>query len=331
MELDNIICLGIESTAHTFGVSLIEGKKVLSNEKRSFTTDQGGMIPAAVADHHVQVFDEVFQSALLKANKTFKDIDLIAVSTSPGIGHTLRIGAFFARYLAIKLKKPLIPVNHCIAHLEIGRLLTDASDPILLYASGANTQIIGFESKKYRVFGETLDIGIGNFLDSFGRALDLGFPAGPKIEELARQGKNYIQLPYTIKGMDISLGGLLTNLKHKIKEGKYSKEDLCFSVQETVFAMLTEVCERALAHTDKTQVLLGGGVACNSRLQEMIRLMCDERSAKSFVLENQFLVDNAAMIALTGALIYSYEKRDLFDESKIDPYLRVDDITINYR
>jgi N6-L-threonylcarbamoyladenine synthase len=330
MDLPNIICLGIESTAHTFGVSVVKGKEVLSNEKKAFSTDEGGMIPAEVADHHVAIFDEVFMSALDKAKISPDNIDIIAFSASPGIGHTLRIGAFFARSLSISLKKPLIPVNHCIAHLEIGRILTDAEDPILLYASGANTQIIGYEAKKYRIFGETLDIGVGNFLDSLGRVLGLGFPAGPKIEMLAKNGK-YIKLPYTIKGMDISLGGLLTNLKHKIKEGKHSKEDICYSVQETVFAMLTEVTERALAHTDKKQVILGGGVACNKRLQEMIKIMCAERGAESFTVENQFLVDNAAMIAITGILIYSFEKRDMIDESRIDPYKRTDDILINYR
>ncbi|MFP4567828.1 MAG: KEOPS complex N(6)-L-threonylcarbamoyladenine synthase Kae1 [Candidatus Woesearchaeota archaeon] len=327
----SLLCLGVESTAHTFGVSVIRGDVVLSNEKKAFTTIEGGMIPSDVADHHVKVCDVVLLDAIKKANVEFSDIDLIAISTSPGIGHTLRIGAFFARALAIRLKKPLIPVNHCIAHLEIGRIKTLATDPILLYASGANTQIIGFEASKYRVFGETLDIGVGNFLDSFGRALNLGFPAGPKIEALAKKGKNYVSLPYSIKGMDVSFGGLLTNLKSKIKKEEYSKEDLCFSVQETVFAMLTEVVERALAHTDKKEVILGGGVACNKRLQEMINIMCSERGAKSFVLENEFLVDNAAMIALTGLLIYSHSKKDLLHESKIDPYLRTDDILIKYR
>jgi N6-L-threonylcarbamoyladenine synthase len=312
-------------------VSVVCGKKVLSNEKKSFTTNSGGMVPSEVADFHVSVLDEVFLNALSKANISPKDLDVIAVSTSPGIGHSLRVGAFFARALSLKLSKPLIPVNHCIAHLEIGRLLTSSKDPILLYASGANTQIIGFEAKKYRVFGETLDIGIGNFLDSFGRALGLGFPAGPKIEALALKGKNFIKLPYSLKGMDVSFGGLLTNLKNKIKSKEYSVEDLCFSVQETVFAMLVEVCERALAHTDKKEVLLGGGVACNKRFQEMVKIMCSERGAEAFFLDNEFLVDNAAMIALTGLLIYSFEKKDLFSESKIKPYLRTDEVIINYR
>ena len=330
MKLPELTCLGIESTAHTFGISITQGKKILSNEKKSYTTTTGGMIPAEVADHHVKHFDEILKEALKKAQKSTQEIDIIAFSASPGIGHSLRIGAFLARTLAIKLKKPLIPVNHCIAHLEIGRILTNAKDPILLYASGANTQIIGYEAKKYRIFGETLDIGVGNFLDSLGRAMNLGFPAGPKIEQLAKKGK-YLELPYTVKGMDISLGGLLTNLKHKIKENKHTKEDLCYSTQETVFAMLTEITERALAHTDKKEVILGGGVACNKRLQEMIQLMCKERNAKSYTIPNEYLVDNAAMIALTGTQIYAKEQKNQLKNSKINPYERTDEVQINYR
>ncbi len=331
MNLKELVCLGIESTAHTFGVSVVKGRRVLSNEKKAFSTEGGGMIPSEVADHHVDIFDSVFLEALSKAGVKPENLDLIAFSSSPGIGHSLRIGAFFARTLSLKLNIPLVPVNHCIAHLEIGRILTSCEDPVLLYASGANTQIIGYEAKKYRVFGETLDIGVGNFLDAFGRALSLGFPAGPKIEELAKKGKNYVRLPYSVKGMDVSFGGLLTNLKHKLKENKYSNEDLCFSVQETVFAMLTEVTERALAHTDKSQVLLGGGVACNERFQEMVRIMCEERGAEFFTVPNEFLVDNAAMIALTGLLIYSDEEKNFFDDSKINPYERTDQVVINYR
>lgn len=331
MQSTDLIVIGIESTAHTFGVSVTRGKKVLSNEKDAYSTKTGGMIPSKVADHHVEVFDEIFKKALKKAGITANDIDLVAFSSSPGIGHSLRIGSTFARSLSLSLNKPIIPVNHCIAHLEIGRLQTAAKDPILLYASGANTQIIAYEAGKYRIFGETLDIGIGNFLDSFGRALGLGFPAGPEIEKLAKKGKDLVRLPYSVKGMDVSFGGLLTNLKHKIKENKISKEDLCYSVQETVFAMLVEVTERALAHTDKKEVVLGGGVACNKRLQEMCTIMCKERGAKSYCPENEFLVDNAAMIAWTGNLIFCSDKKIKFKDVIINPYERTDEVIIKYR
>ena len=215
-----MIVLGIESTAHTFSIGIIEvvrGKcNILANERKLFTTKEGGMIPSKVAQHHIDVSYDLINESLKKAKVKASEIDLISYSQSPGIGHMLRIGAVVARTLAVKLDKPIIGVNHCIAHLEIGRAMTKAKDPILLYVSGANTQVIAYESGKYRIFGETLDIGIGNFLDSFARALGLGFPGGPKVAALADKGKKYIELPYVVKGMDVSFGGILTNLKQKI-------------------------------------------------------------------------------------------------------------------
>jgi N6-L-threonylcarbamoyladenine synthase len=328
-----MICLGIESTAHTFGISIVSDrdKKVLSNIITAYKTESGGMIPAKVAEHHVEVLDDTLKKAVEKAGISIEDIDLIAYSQGPGIGHCLRIGAAFARSLSLLLKKPLIGVNHCIAHLEIGRFLTRAKDPVLLYVSGANTQVIAYEAGKYRVFGETLDIGVGNFIDSFARELELGFPGGPRIEEFARQGKKYIKLPYSVKGMDISLGGLQTNISKKIKAKEHSKEDLCFSVQETVFAMLVEVAERAMAHTGKNELLLGGGVACNKRLQEMCSLMCEERGAEGFVLENQFFIDNAAMIAICGIEMFSAGMTTKIEEADIRPYERTDDVSVKWR
>ncbi|MBU0615994.1 MAG: bifunctional N(6)-L-threonylcarbamoyladenine synthase/serine/threonine protein kinase [Nanoarchaeota archaeon] len=325
-------CLGIESTAHTFGASVVTDKgKVLSNVKHTYTTESGGIIPTDAAEHHVKFCDEIMKKALDEAKCSIKDIGLISFSQSPGIGNCLRIGAFAARSLAAITHKPIVGVNHCIAHLEIGRLLTSAKDPVLLYASGANTQVIAYDGGKYRIFGETLDQGVGNFIDSFARHIGLGFPGGPKVYELSLKGKEYIELPYVVKGMDVSFGGLLTNLKQKYDSGKYKVEDLCYSLQETVFAMLIEVSERALAHCEKTELLLGGGVACNKRLQEMCHKMCDDRGARCYVPEMQFLVDNAAMIAWQGILEYKAGKRQDIDNTQIDPYERTDDIIVNWR
>jgi N6-L-threonylcarbamoyladenine synthase len=209
-------------------------------------------------------------------------------------------------------------------------MLSGFKDPVLLYASGANTQIIAYDGGKYRIFGETLDIGIGNFIDGFARHIGLGFPGGPKIEKLGKKG-SYIKLPYTVKGMDVSFGGLLTNLKTKYNTGKYKKEDLAYSLQETVFAMLTEVSERALAHCEKKELVLGGGVACNKRLQEMCDIMCKERGAKCYTPENQFLVDNAAMIAWTGILMYKAGETIEIKDSEIRPYERTDEVEVSWR
>lgn len=326
-----MICLGIESTAHTFGISIVKDKKVLSNIITAYKTKSGGIIPAELAEHHLEVLEDTFRKAIKKAGIKPADIELIAFSQGPGMGHALRIGAGFARSLSLLLKKPLIGVNHCIAHLEIGRFLTKAKDPVLLYVSGANTQVIAYEAGKYRVFGETLDMGVGNFLDSFARNLGLGFPGGPKIEQLAGKGKKYIKLPYSVKGMDISLGGMHTNLKQKIKSKQHLRQDLCFSVQETVFAMLVEVAERAMAHTGKNELILGGGVACNKRLQKMCRIMCKERKAKTFILENEFLVDNAAMIAVTGIEMFKSGLKTKIKDASIRPYERTDGVDVGWR
>ncbi|MBN2453943.1 bifunctional N(6)-L-threonylcarbamoyladenine synthase/serine/threonine protein kinase [Candidatus Woesearchaeota archaeon] len=326
-----MICLAIESTAHTFSAGIVTDKrKVLSNIISAYTTPKGGILPAEAADHHAEVCGDVINKALQKAELKMKEIDFIAFSQGPGIGQCLRIGATAAKVLSLKNKIPMVGVNHCIAHLEIGRALTAAKNPVLLYTSGANTQIISFEGGRYRIMGETLDIGVGNMLDSFARHIGIGFPGGPKIEESAKKGKNYVELPYVVKGMDASFGGILTNLKHKYDSGKYGKDDLCYSLQETVFAMLVEVAERALAHCNKDELLLGGGVACNKRFQQMCGIMCRERGAKLFVPEKQFLVDNAAMIAWTGILNFKAGVRTKLSESTIKPYWRSDDVEIVY-
>ena len=327
-----MICLGIESTAHTFGAGVIDDKgKILANVKDSYTTLKGGIHPTEAKNHHKECKDEVVSLALDSAGLTMRDIDVISFSQAPGMAPCLVVGMDKAKELALEFKKPLIGVNHCIAHLEIGRQLCDCKDPVMLYASGANTQIIAYEGGKYRIFGETLDNGVGNFLDGFARYMGMGFPGGPKIYELALKGKEFIELPYVVKGMDVSFSGIQTNLKQKYDSGKFKKEDLCYSCQETVFAMLVEVAERAMAHCEKDELLLGGGVACNKRLQEMCKKMCSERGAKCFIPPNSVMVDNGLMIAWEG--IIEYKSRGGGNISKLDikPYERTDDVLVSWR
>lgn len=327
------IIIGIESTAHTFGVGIVKNGKILVNVKDTYTTNKGGIIPVDAAKHHNKVKEEVYNKALKEAKIKEKEIQAIAFSQGPGLSPCLLEGIKFTKDISKKLGKPLIPVNHCVAHLEIGRI-TGTKDPVMLYASGANTQVIAYASEKYRVFGETLDIGVGNFIDNFARCFGIGFPGGPEVEKLAKKGKNYIELPYTVKGMDIALSGILTNLKQKNESKKFKKEDLAYSMQETVFAMLVETAERALAHIEKKELLLGGGVGCNKRLQEMCEIMCKERGAKFFVPPNNLLTDNGSMIAYTGELLFNngnyVEVKDI-DKIDIAPRQRTDQVEIKYR
>ena len=326
-----MICLGIESTAHTFGCGIINDKgRIYTNVIDAYKTEKGGIHPSEAKQHHEEIKDKVVEDALKNANLKLNAIDLISFSQGPGIAPCLLVGMKKAKELANKLNVPLVGVNHCIAHLEIGKLMTKAKDPVLLYASGANTQIIAYESGKYRVFGETLDQGVGNFLDQFARYIGLGFPGGPKIEKLALNGKDYIELPYVVKGMDVSFSGILTNLKQKFDSKKFSVEELAYSMQETVFAMLVEVSERAMAHTGKNELVLGGGVACNRRLQQMCRIMCDERNGKFFVPPNEMLVDNAVMIGWLG-ILQRKEATKKYDKMDIKPYERTDDVIVTWR
>jgi len=320
--------LGIECTAHTFGTGIVKEGKILCNVRDSYTTEKGGIIPMDAAKHHKEVSEKVYRKVLEEAKIKEDEIKAIAISNAPGLAPCLQEGIKFAKKKADKLGLKLIPVNHCVAHLEIGRI-TGARDPVLLYASGANTQIIAYSGGKYRVFGETLDIGIGNFIDNFARILGLGFPGGPKIMELATKG-NYIELPYTIKGMDVAFSGMLTNLKQKY-EMDMKKEDLAFSLQETAFAMLVEASERAMAHVGKNELVIGGGVGCNTRLQEMCRIMCEERNAKFFAPSNDLLTDNGAMIAYLGEIMFKFGIWKDINKIGINPRERTDDVIVVWR
>ncbi len=336
-----MLCLGIESTAHTIAIAIVDEKcNILVEEKKMFTTKQGGLIPRELTEHHYKLAPELLKKALEKSGKKINEIDLIAFAQGPGIGNSLRVGAILARQLSLLHNIPLVGVNHCIAHIEIGRKLCNANDPVLLYASGANTQIICFENNYYRVFGETLDLGIGNFLDSFGRKIGLGFPAGPILDQTYFNGKNLIELPYTVKGMDLAFSGLLTSSTQKYNEimktekiiNKEKKvNDLVYSTLHNAFAMLTEVTERALAHTEKKQVILGGGVGCSKALQEMVGKMCEERNAKLFIPPNNVMVDNAIMIAWLGIIMYKSKNKTSINQSEIKPKQRTDQIKVNWR
>ncbi|MCH8329548.1 MAG: N(6)-L-threonylcarbamoyladenine synthase Kae1 [Nanoarchaeota archaeon] len=327
------IILGIESTAHTFGIGIVRDGKILSNVRDMYRTKSGGIIPMEAAKHHKKVSKEVYEKSLEEAKIREGQIDTIAFSQGPGLAPCLLEGMKFVKELSRKLKKPIVPVNHCIAHLEIRAYLKNPpKDPVMLYASGANTQVIAYASGKYRVFGETLDVGVGNFIDAFARYAGIGFPGGPLIEKLAQKGEKYIELPYKVKGMDVAFSGILTNLRQKLESKKYSLNDLAFSLQETIFAMLVETAERAMAHTGKEELLLGGGVACNSRLQEMCEIMCKERGAKFFCPEKSLLVDNGAMIAFLGEIMFkSGMKEKNLDKIDIKPRQRTDDVEIVWK
>tara|TARA_B100000029_G_scaffold416619_1_gene420960 strand:+ start:1471 stop:2454 length:984 start_codon:yes stop_codon:yes gene_type:complete len=324
------VILGIESTAHTAGVGIITSEgKILSNQRSVYIPDQGeGIHPREAANHHSENLPKLFKSALKEAQLSPKDISLVSYARGPGLGPCLRTGATAARAFAYSNDIPLLGVNHCVAHLEIG-LLEGATDPVLLYLSGANTQVIAYAAGRYRVFGETIDIGIGNGLDKFAREAGMGFPGGPKLEKIA-EGDELVDLPYSVKGMDLAFSGLMTAAKQKLDSG-YSLPSVAYSVQETAFAMSCEVSERALAHTGKNELVLGGGVACNSRLREMAMTMANERGVKCFVPERALCVDNGVMIAWLGYQMMDADYEITDEDNVVNQKYRTDMVEVTWR
>ena len=317
--------LGIESTAHTFGVGIVEDGDILANERDTYKPKNGGIIPSEAARHHYDLAPSILDSALKKAGVKLKDIDAFAFAQGPGLLACLKTGYQVASFLAGKFDKKLIGVNHCIAHIEIARKTTGFDDPVMLYVSGGNTQVITFQNGRYTVFGETQDIGVGNLLDKTGRRLGVPFPAGPKIEEYARSGKKYILMPYAIKGMDVSFSGIETFASRQVE--KHKTEDICYSLQETAFSMLVEASERAMAYCKKNSLVITGGVAANDRLNEMGQKMCEERGADFDRIPKEFAGDNGAMIAYAGYLMRDCKTGDL----RPRPNYRTDQVEIEYR
>ena len=323
----SVISLGIEGTAEKTGVGIVDSDgNILAMEGCQLFPEEGGIHPRIAAEHHGEWIPKLIPKAVENAGISYDDIDLISFSQGPGLGPALRIVATSARSLALSLKKPIIGVNHCIGHVEVGKLDTGAINPVSLYVSGGNSQVIAYESGRYRIFGETLDIAIGNCLDQFGRETGLGHPGGPVIEKLAKKG-NYVDLPYVVKGMDFSFSGLLSAALRKYQKG-VSIEDVCFSLQETAFAMLVEVTERALSHTQKDEVMLCGGVSANSRLREMLKTMSEEHGAKFYMPEMKLCGDNGVMIAWLGLLMCNeFGPMDL-SETGIIQRFRTDEVDI---
>ncbi|ABR55300.1 putative metalloendopeptidase, glycoprotease family [Methanococcus vannielii SB] len=325
---NELICIGLEGTAEKTGVGVITSNgEVLFNKTVIYTPKIQGIHPREAADHHAETFIKLLNevSGVIPLDK----IDLVSFSQGPGLGPSLRVTATTGRALALSLKKPIIGVNHCVSHVEIGKLKTDALDPLTLYVSGGNTQVLAYTGKKYRVIGETLDIAIGNCLDQFARYCNLSHPGGVFVEQYAKEGKKFLKLPYTVKGMDISFSGLLTASMKKYDSNE-KIEDVCYSLQETAFSMLTEITERALSHTNKPEIMLVGGVAANDRLKEMLEIMCNEQNVDFYVPEKQFCGDNGAMIAWLGILQYINGKRMDILDTKTIPHFRTDMVDVNW-
>jgi N6-L-threonylcarbamoyladenine synthase len=329
-----MLSLGIESTAHTFGCSVVDSKgDVLSDARDVYKAPEGsGIHPREASRHHMEASPDILKNALKSANVTMKDIDIVGYSAGPGLGPCLRVGAVIARTVAGFYKKPLVPVNHALGHIELGAMLTGTSDPLVLLVSGGHTMILAFSHSRWRVFGETLDITVGQLLDQFGRALGFASPCGNRIEQLAsKSAGKYLQLPYIIKGNDVSFSGLLT-ASVKLASCNTELADTCYSLQETAFAMLAEAVERALSFTSKKEMMIVGGVAANKRLAQMLESVCSRQDAKLFVCPIKFAGDNGAQIAWTALQEYLATKMNVrVEESTVQQSWRLDTVHVSWR
>ncbi|KAJ8752496.1 hypothetical protein K2173_004784 [Erythroxylum novogranatense] len=337
--MKQLIALGFEGSANKIavGVVTLDGS-ILSNPRHTYITPPGhGFLPRETAQHHLQHVLPLVKQALDDAKLTPGEIDCLCYTKGPGMGAPLQVSAIVVRVLSQLWKKPIVAVNHCVAHIEMGRIVTGADDPVVLYVSGGNTQVIAYSEGKYRIFGETIDIAVGNCLDRFARVLQLSNDPAPgyNIEQLAKKGEKLIDLPYVVKGMDVSFSGILsyieTTTEEKLQNNECTPADLCYSLQETVFAMLVEITERAMAHCDKKDVLIVGGVGCNERLQEMMRIMCGERGGTLYATDERYCIDNGAMIAYTGLIAFAHGYTTPLEDSTFTQRFRTDEVHAIWR
>jgi len=324
--------LGIESTAHTFSCAIIEknGKKgkILSDVRKIYRPADGeGIHPREASRHHIENSSLVLSQCLKDANAMITDLDIVSYAAGPGLGPCLRVGAVVARSLSSFYKIPIYPVNHALGPIELGKLLTGAINPLVLVVSGGHTMLLAFLNKQWRVFGETLDITLGQLLDQFGRSIGFASPCGKNIEELASASLNYIELPYSVKGNDVSFSGLLSATKSVAKK---SKVDACYSLQETAFAMISETVERALSFTGKKELMIVGGVAANKRLSEMLKDVCRRHGCKFFVVPLHYAGDCGSQICWTGLLESQVKEGTLLKDTFVTQSWRLDSVKIDY-
>jgi len=350
---NKMIALGLEGSANKLGVGLIlhpakgGAAQILANIRHTYVSPPGeGFLPKDTAKHHRAWVTKLVKQAMREAGITVDDIDCICYTKGPGMGAPLQSIAVAARMLSLLWGKELVGVNHCVGHIEMGREITGAQNPVVLYVSGGNTQVIAYAEQRYRIFGEALDIAVGNCLDRFARTLNISNDPAPgyNIEQLAKKGVHLLDLPYAVKGMDCSFSGILASIDilaaslkanpdqvDSVTGGSITTADLCFSLQETVFAMLVEITERALAHVGSNQVLIVGGVGCNERLQEMMGLMARDRGGSVFATDERFCIDNGIMIAHAGLLAYRTGFQTLLEESTCTQRFRTDEVFVKWR
>ena len=316
--MKEILTLGIESSCDETSVAVVEnGRKILSNvidTQIPIHEKYGGVVPEIASRNHIEAISRVTKKALEDAKVTINDIDAITPTYGPGLVGALLVGLSYGKALSFATGKPLVGVNHIEGHIAANYITYSELKPpfICMMMSGGNTQIIYVEDyTKYKLIGKTRDDAIGEAFDKVARVVGLGYPGGPKVDKLAKEGVPEYDLPKThFDNLDFSFSGIKTaviNLNHKLKD--INKANLCASFQKAVTEELIENVKKALEITGTKVVALAGGVSANSYIREKF-LNLQDLGYKVFMPDLKLCTDNAAMIASAGYYNYIAGKRN---------------------
>ena len=319
--MKNILTLGIESSCDETSVAVVKnGREVLSNvidSQIKIHEKYGGVVPEIASRNHIEAISRVTKRALEEAKVSFDDIDAITPTYGPGLVGALLVGLSYAKALSFATNKPLVGVNHIQGHIAANYITYKELEPpfLCLLISGGNTQLINVKDyTEFEILGKTRDDAIGEAFDKIARVVGLGYPGGPKVDKLAKEGQANIELPKAhIDNLDFSFSGIKTaviNLNHNKPET--NKADLCASFQKTVTEMLIDNTKEALKQTGLKTLAIGGGVSANSYIRgEFLKL--EHEGIKVFMPDMKLCTDNAAMIASAGYYNFIQGKRDQLD------------------
>ncbi len=313
------IILGVESSCDETSVSVVKnGREVSSNVISSQIEIHklyGGVVPEIASRNHVENISIVIKEALEEAKITFEDIDAIAVTYGPGLVGALLVGVSAAKGLAYALNKPLVGVHHIEGHIAANYIQNKELKPpfISLVISGGHTHLIHVKDyTNFEILGRTRDDAVGEAFDKVARVIGLGYPGGPKIDKLAKEGKITYKFPRVhFENLDFSFSGVKTaviNTVHNSKE-EINKADLCISFEEAVSDVLTQNSIKALKQTGLDKLVLAGGVAANTYIREKLENELSKNGYKLYYPSNILCTDNAAMIASAG--YYRYLNGDI--------------------
>lgn len=308
--MKDILIMGIESSCDETSISIVKnGREVLSNvidTQISIHEKYGGVVPEIASRNHVEAISNVMKKSLKDANVNLKQIDAIACTYGPGLVGALLVGVSYAKALSYATNKPLVPVNHIAGHISANYITHKELKPpfLCVMMSGGNTQIINVKDyTEFEVLGRTKDDAIGEAFDKVARVIGLGYPGGPKVDKLAKEGEPNINLPKThMENLDFSFSGIKTaviNLHHK--EPEINKANLAASFEKAVSEMLIINVEKAVNQTSINKIVLAGGVSANSYIRnEFDKLANKNKNLQIYYPELKLCTDNGAMIASAG-------------------------------